>query len=93
MEAVQDRQQVELVHDKDYEDAVGPYFGKYLGTYFSARGQVRADLFDAVTKVNAYISFPTGLTGATVEDRYVTELYSYADRQGFRDRFRMLYSE
>ena len=41
----------------------------------------------------AYISFPTGLNASNVEDRYVNELYSYAKTQGFRDRFRMMFSE
>jgi hypothetical protein len=85
--------QIVLTQDKEFEEEVGPYYGKYLGTYFSATGQVRADLFDAVTKVNAYISFPTGKNAGNVENRYGTDLYSYAKSQGIRDRFHMLYSQ
>jgi hypothetical protein len=84
---------VELIQDKEFAEDAGPYYGKYLGTFVSTRGQVRADLFDAVTQVVAYISFPTGMNASNVEDRYVTELYSYAKSRGFRDRFRMMYSQ
>jgi hypothetical protein len=92
METLRDAE-IELIQDKEYEEDVGPYYGKYLGTFFSARGQVRADSFDGGTDVNAYISFPTGLGGSNVEDGYVNELYSYANRQGFRHRFHLLYVE
>jgi len=92
METVGD-QQIQLVQDKEYEEEIGPYYGKYLGTFLSARGQVRADLFDAGSQVIAYISFPTGLSASNVEDHYVDELYSYAKSQGFRDRFRMMHTE
>jgi len=85
--------QIQLVQDKEYEEEIGPYYGKYLGTFLSARGQVRGDLFDAGSQVIAYISFPTGLSASNVEDGYVDELYSYAKSQGFRDRFCMMYSE
>jgi hypothetical protein len=64
METLRDAE-TELTHDKEYEEDVGPYYGKYLGAFFSARGQVRADLFDADTEVNVYMSFPTGLDGRT----------------------------
>ena len=45
METLRDAE-IQLIHDKELEEDVGPYYGKYLGTFFSARGQVRADLFD-----------------------------------------------
>jgi hypothetical protein len=67
-------QPIELIQDKEYEEDIGPYYGKYLGTFVSAHGQVRADLFDTVREVNAYISFPTGKTGSNVEDPYINEL-------------------
>ena len=92
METLRDSE-IQLIQDKEYEEDVGPYYGKYLGTFLSAHGQVRADLFDAVTAVNAYISFPTGRNAGNVQDRYVEVLYSYAASQGFRDRFRFLYVE
>ena len=41
---------IELFQDKEFEEDVGPYYGTYLGTFVSARGQVRADLFDATTR-------------------------------------------
>jgi len=85
--------QIQLVQDKEYEEEIGPYYGKYLGTFLSARGQVRADLFDGGSQVIAYISFPTGLSASNVEDHYVDELYEYAKSQGFRDRFRLMFSE
>lgn len=91
METLRDAEIV-LIQDKEYEEDVGPHYGRYLGTYLSANGQVRADLFDAVTAVNAYISFPTGRNAGNVEDRYVSELYSYAASRGFRDRFHFLYT-
>jgi hypothetical protein len=84
--------QMQLVQDKELEEDAGPYYGKYLGTFFSARGQVRADLFDDGEEVIAYISFPTGLDGTNVEDRYVSMLNEYAASQGFADRFQMVYA-
>ena len=60
METLRDAE-IQLIQDKEFEEDVGPYYGKYLGTFLSAHGQVRADLFDAGTEVIAYISFPTGL--------------------------------
>jgi hypothetical protein len=84
---------IELMQDKEFEEDVGPNYGKYLGTFVSARGQVRADLFDAVNEVVAYISFPTGRNASNVEDRYVGVLHDYAAKRGFADRFRMIYSE
>ena len=54
--------EMQLVHDKELEEDCRPIpTAKYLGTFFSARGQVRADLFDDGEDVIAYISFPTGL--------------------------------
>ncbi len=53
--------QMQLVQDKELEEDAGDSYGEYLGTFFSARGQVRADLFDDGEEVIAYISFPTGL--------------------------------
>ncbi len=84
--------QLPLVQDKELEEDAGTYYGKYLGTFISARGQVRADLFDDGEEVIAYISFPTGLDGSNVEDRYVGILDEYAASQGFADRFRMIYA-
>lgn len=84
---------IELFQDKEFEEDVGPYYGTYLGTFVSARGQVRADLFDATTQVIAYVSFPTGMNASSVEDRYVAVLDDYAAKHGFEHRFKMVYSE
>jgi hypothetical protein len=84
--------QLQLVQDKELEEDAGTCYGKYLGTFFSARGQVRADLFDDDEEVIVYISFPTGLDAANVEDRYVAILEEYAVGQDFGDRFRMIYA-
>jgi hypothetical protein len=84
---------IELIYDKEYEEDVGPYYGKYLGTFLSARGQVRADLFDDGKNVNAYVSFPTGMNASNVEDRYVNELQNYSESQGSSHRFQIVFSE
>jgi hypothetical protein len=84
---------IELIQDDELEKDAGSYFGKYLGTFVSARGQVRADLFDDSSGMTAYVSFPTGLNASSVEDRYVNELDSYAQSQGFAQRFQIVFSE
>ncbi len=89
METVRDTP-IQLIQDKELEEDASPQFGKYLGTFLSARGQVRADLFDDSSRVTAYLSFPTGLSVSSVEDRYVNELHSYAESQGFAHRFRFV---
>jgi hypothetical protein len=78
--------QLELVRDKELEEDAGTSYGRYLGTSVSERGQVRADLFDDGEEVIAYICFPTGLSGSTVEDRYVELLDEYAASHGLADR-------
>ena len=83
---------IQLFIDKDLEEEAGPYYGRYLGTFLSARGQIRADLFDEGSKVVAWISFPTGLDASNVEDRYVGILHDYAATHGFSDRFSMVYA-
>ena len=85
--------QVELVQDKALKKAVGSDYGKYLGTYFSARRQVRADLFDDGVRVTAYVSYPTGLNPTNIEDRYVSELREYTAGQGFASRFRFVHAD
>ncbi len=85
--------EIELVHVQEIEEDFGHIYGKYLGTFFSAGGQVRADLFDRVNDVVAYVSFPTWVDPGDVEDRYVNELRAYAKSRGFADRFRLLYVE
>jgi hypothetical protein len=83
---------MQLEHDQALEKAASPHFGKYLGTFISAQGQVRADLFDNGPYVIAYISFPTGRNATNVEDRYVAILEGYAAAQGFSTRFHMIHA-
>jgi hypothetical protein len=85
--------EIELIHDPIVEEDFGQIYGKYVGTFFSAGGQVRADLFDRIKDVVAYVSFPTGLYAGNVEDSYYNELEAYAKSHGFADRFRLLYVE
>jgi hypothetical protein len=85
--------EIELTHDPIIEEDFGNIYGKYIGTFFSSRGQVRADLFDRVNDVVAYVCFPTGLYAGNVEDSYYNELQAYARSHGFADRFRLLYVE
>lgn len=85
--------EIELTYDPIVEEDFGHIYGKYLGTYFSTGGQVRADLFDRVKDVVAYVCFPTGLDPGNVEDRYYNELHAYAASHGFADRFHLLYVE
>ncbi len=92
METVRDTP-IQLIQDKELEEDASPHFGKYLGTFVSAHGQVRADLFDDRSEVTAYVSFPTGLNPSSAEDRYVNELRKYAADQGFSQRFRLVFSE
>jgi hypothetical protein len=85
--------EIELIHDKEYEERYARYYGKYLGTFLSAGGQVRADLFDRGKEVHAFVSFPTGLNAGNAEDRYYNELLAYAESHGFADRFRFMLVE
>src|SRR5437868_6699374 len=84
---------LQLVHEQEIEEDLSPFYGKYLGTYFSARRQIRADLFDDGVRVTAYLSHPTGLNPTNIEDRYVSELREYAASQGFADRFSFIYAD
>ncbi len=81
-----------FIEDREFEAEVGDFYGTYLVTFLSARGEVRADLFDEGHQVVAHVSYPTGLSAVTVEDRYVSDLYEYAERQGFADRFHLVFS-
>jgi hypothetical protein len=71
---------------------VGRLFGDYLGTLLSEHGQVRADLFRRGDRLDAHVSFPTGLDSLAVTDRYVSDLHSYAREHGFEGRLRLIYS-
>jgi hypothetical protein len=92
METVREPE-IQLFQDHEFQDEdVEALYGKYLGTFISERGQVRADLFDEGPQVIAHVSFPTGLDITNAEDRYLTELRSYAKAHGFADRFRFVYA-
>jgi hypothetical protein len=84
---------MQLVQDRLLKKEVGSDYGRYLGSFLSVRGQVRADLFETGSRVIAYVSFPTGMNPTTVEDGYVSELRRYAESQGFADRFRFVHAE
>jgi hypothetical protein len=71
---------------------VGGSFGKYLTTFISKGGQVRADLFSRGKVVEAHVSFTTGFDASSVTDPYVSELWNYAREHGFPDRFRVVLS-
>jgi hypothetical protein len=83
---------MQLFQDKELEKEVGLSYGQYLGSFLSAQGQVRADLFDDGEEVIAYISFPIGRDATNVQDRYVAILEEFAARQGFGDRFHLIYA-
>jgi hypothetical protein len=83
---------MQLTHDHELEKDTSPAYGKYLGTFISERGQVRAHLFDNGVYVVAYVSFLTGMNTTNVEDRYVAILEEYAAEHGFSGRFRMVHA-
>lgn len=72
--------------------ALGWAYGEYLGTFTSEHGQVRADLYRKEDQLEAHLSFPTGLSGSTVTDPYVDELWDYAHEHGFEERIELIYS-
>ena len=84
---------MDLIQDRKFEEGVGTEYGKYLGTFVSARRQVRVDVFDEGPAVVAHVSFPTGLRPSTVQDRYVADLHDYARREGLSDRFRIVFAQ
>jgi hypothetical protein len=84
---------MQLTHEKEIEEDLSPFYGKYLGTYMSPRRQARAYLFDNGVRVTAYITYPTGLNPTNIEDPYYEELLDYAEKQGFADRFRFVYAD
>jgi hypothetical protein len=84
---------MKLIQDKVLKKEVGKDYGKYLGTYFSARRQARADLFDDGVRVTAYVTYPTGLNPTNIDDPYDNELLDYAQKEGFADRFRFVHAD
>ncbi len=79
--------------DEKYAAEVGSVFGEYLTTFVSEpRGQVRADVFRKGKRVEAYVSFPTGIDASGVTEPYVSALWAYARNEGIADQFRLIMS-
>lgn len=79
--------------DTKYAEEVGNVFGEYLNTYISEpHGQVRADIFRKGRRVEAHISFPTGIVASGATEPYVSALWDYACREGFADHFQLIMS-
>lgn len=80
--------------DEKYAAEVGNVFGEYLTTFSSEpRGQVQAYLFRKGRRVEAHVSFPTGMLASNVTEPYVSALWDYARKEGIADRFRLIMSE
>jgi hypothetical protein len=79
--------------DPQMSRANGPQFGEYMVTFLSDTGQVRADLFRRAKVVTAHVSFPTGLDGTKVTDRYYSVLMDYARENGIESQFKVIYSD
>ena len=78
--------------DERLESDVRKAFGRYITTFTSRGGQVRADVFRTGRVVVAHVSFPTGLDAISVTDPYVSELWKYAREQGISDNFKVIMS-
>lgn len=78
--------------DTKFAKAVKTHYGNYLATFQSEHHQVRADVFQEGDWLVAHVSFPTGLDLERVEDKYLAELQSYASREGFNGKFRLIFS-
>jgi hypothetical protein len=79
--------------DVEYAAEVGKVFGEYLTTYISEpHGQVRADIFRRGRRVEAHVSFPTGIEASGATEPYVTPLWDYARREGVADHFQLILS-
>lgn len=81
-----------FINDTRFAGEVGAMFGEYLTTYTSQTEQVRADLFRSEDRLEAHVTFPTGLDPDRVTDRYVTELWDFAREHGYGDRVRLILS-
>ncbi len=79
--------------DERYAADVGKVYGEYLTTYKSSSGQDRAYLFrKSDGRVEAHVSFPGGFFASGVTDPYVTDLWNYAQRHGFANKFQLIMS-
>lgn len=78
--------------DAAFAASVKDYYGKYLGTFHSEHRQVRSDVFQEGDWLVAHISFPTGLGLSRVEDKYLGEIYLFAEEQGFEGKLKVALS-
>jgi hypothetical protein len=79
--------------DAKFAAEVGSVFGEYLTTFVSEpSGQVRVDLFRTGTRVEAHVSFPTGIVASGVTEPYVSALWEYARKEGIADHFQLIMS-
>ncbi len=79
--------------DEKYGAEIGSAFGEYLTTFVSEpQGQVRAYIFRNGRRVDAHVSFATGISGSTVTEPYVRALREYAHKEGFADQFHLIMS-
>lgn len=79
--------------DAKYAAEVGNVLGEYLTSYISEpHGQVRADIFRKGRRVEAHISFPTGIVASGATEPYVSVLWDYARNGGFADHFQLIMS-
>ena len=79
--------------EENYAAEVGSAFGEYLTTFVSEpQGQVRAYIFRKGRRVEAHVSFPTGIVASGVTEPYVSALWDYARKEGFADRFQLIMS-
>ena len=68
-------------------------FGEYLTTFISEPlGEVRADVFRNGKRVEAHVSFSTGVLASNVNERYVSPLWDYARQEGVADSFHLILS-
>lgn len=79
--------------DEKYAAELGSVFGEYLTTFVSEpRGQIRTDIFRKGRRVEAHVSFPTGIDASDVTEPYVRALWEYARREGVADHFQLIMS-
>jgi hypothetical protein len=84
---------VPFQRDEKYAAEVESVFGEYLATFVSEpSGQIRADVFRKGRRVEAHVSFPTGIDASDVTEPYVSALWEYARKEGVADRFQLILS-
>ena len=81
--------QRDLVLDEEAEK----FFGEYMETFHSEKGQVIAHLFRKDDWLIAHVQMPTGLRVHEITDPYLTDLQTFAADRGFGDKLRIIYAE